>query len=308
MPRLVRSSQLRTVAAVALLAVVIWRLGAGPVLDGLRALDLPAVVAALGIGAATTLCGAARWALVARRLGMELRLGAAVAHCYRALFLNSMLPAGILGDVGRAVEHGRAVGDVGRGARAVMLEKVAGQVALVMVGTVVLVAEPDVLGALSLPSQVWVPALGLLVAGGVVGLRVARVRGVLRTLLADARRGLLARDAWPGVALLSLAALAGYLGLFLVAARTVGATAPLEQLLPLLVLALFVMGLPVSVGGFGPREAVAAVAFGAVGLGAAQGLSAAVAYGVLAVVSTLPGGLVLLAGVLRRPSGRLATA
>lgn len=304
------SSRLRTAAAAALLAVVIWRLGAGPVLDGLRALDLRAVVAALVIGAATTLCGAARWVLVARRLGMPLRLGPAVAHCYRALFLNSVLPAGILGDVGRAVEHGRAVGDVGRGARAVMLEKVAGQIALVVVGTVVLVAEPAVLGALSLPVQVWGPALGVLGGAAVVALRVRRVRSGLGTLLADARRGLLARDAWPGVALLSLAALAGYLGLFLVAARTVGATAPTTQLLPLLVLALFVMGLPVNVGGFGPREAVAAVAFGSVGLGAAQGLSAAVAYGVLTVVSTLPGGLVLLAGLLRRahPARRLTTA
>jgi uncharacterized membrane protein YbhN (UPF0104 family) len=285
---------------VALLVLVVWRLGAGPVLDGLRAVDLAAVLAALGIGAATTVAGAARWVLVSRRLGMPLRLGPAVAHCYRALFLNSVLPAGILGDVGRAVEHGRAVGDVGRGARAVMLEKVAGQIALVVVGTVVLVGEPSVLSALSVPVQVWAPALGVLGAAVVVALRVRRVRSGLGTLLADARRGLLARDAWPGVALLSLAALAGYLGLFVVAARTVGATAPTAQLLPLLVLALFVMGLPVNVGGFGPREAVAAVAFGAVGLGAAQGLSAAVAYGVLTVVSTLPGGLVLLAGLLRR--------
>ncbi|MFC5951895.1 lysylphosphatidylglycerol synthase domain-containing protein [Pseudonocardia lutea] len=293
----------------ALLVLVVWRLGAGPVLDGLRAVDLAAVLAALGIGAATTVAGAARWVLVSRRLGMPLRLGPAVAHCYRALFLNSVLPAGILGDVGRAVEHGRAVGDVGRGARAVMLEKVAGQIALVVVGTVVLVGEPSVLSALSVPVQVWAPALGVLGAAVVVALRVRRVRSGLGTLLADARRGLLARDAWPGVALLSLAALAGYLGLFLVAARTVGATAPTAQLLPLLVLALFVMGLPVNVGGFGPREAVAAVAFGAVGLGAAQGLSAAVVYGVLTVVSTLPGGLVLLAGLLRRarPARRLAT-
>jgi uncharacterized membrane protein YbhN (UPF0104 family) len=303
---LLGSARIRTAAAILLLAVVIWRLGAGPVLDGLRALDLPAVGAALGIGAATTVCGAARWVLVARRLGLPLRLGPAVAHCYRALFLNSVLPAGILGDVGRAVEHGRAVGDVGRGARAVMLEKVAGQIALLVVGTIVLAAEPAVLGALSPPTHVWGPTLGVLAAAALLAVRVRRVRAGLATLLADARKGVLARGAWPGVALLSLVALAGYLGLFLVAARTVGVAAPTTELLPLLVLALFVMGLPANVGGFGPREAVAAVAFGAVGLGAGQGLSAAVAYGVLTVLSTLPGAVVLLAGFLRR--GRLDPA
>jgi hypothetical protein len=31
----------------------------------------------------------------------------AVADCYRALFLNSVLPAGVLGEVHRAVIHGR---------------------------------------------------------------------------------------------------------------------------------------------------------------------------------------------------------
>jgi hypothetical protein len=57
-----------------------------------------------------------------------------------------------------------------------------------------------------------------------------------------------------------------------------------------------VMGLPVNVGGFGPREAVTAIAFGALGLGAAAGFATAVGYGVLCLVSALPG----LATLIRR--------
>jgi hypothetical protein len=109
----------------------------------------------------------------------------------------------------------------------------------------------------------------------------------------------------PGILVLSVVALAGYLATFVVAARAVGATAPVTQLLPLLVLALLVMALPLNVGGWGPREAVAAVGFGAVGLGADQGFAAAVAYGVLCMVACLPGGAVLL---LRLTGGRRTTA
>ena len=105
----------------------------------------------------------------------------------------------------------------------------------------------------------------------------------------DLRRGLLARDAWPGVVLLSILTFAGHLALFLVAARAAGATGSAARLLPLLVLALLAMGLPVNVGGWGPREGVAALAFGAAGLGAAQGLTTAVVYGVLALIASLPG-------------------
>jgi glycosyltransferase 2 family protein len=288
----------RTLLAVALLAIVVWRLGAGPFLDGLRSVDLPAIAAALAIGAATTVCGAWRWAVVSRRLGMPMRVRPAVADCYQALFLNTVLPAGVLGDVGRAVAHGRTSGDVGRSARAVMIEKAAGQVVLVLVGAAVLVVEPAVLQVLEVP---WTPILVVLALGAAAALAIRRVRSAVRTLAVDAWRG-----TSPAVLGLSLLALVGYLGLFLVAARTVGVTAPTVEVLPLLVLALFVMGLPVNVGGFGPREATAALAFGAVGLGAAAGLSTAVVYGVLTMVSTLPGALVLLAR--RVPSARLRPA
>ena len=49
------------------------------------------------------------------------------------------------------------------------------------------------------------------------------------------------------------------------------------------------MGIPLNVAGWGPREGVAAWAFAAAGLGAAQGVSTAVVYGVMALVASLPG-------------------
>ncbi len=132
--------------------------------------------------------------------------------------------------------------------------------------------------------------------------RKAGVRARLRPVVADVR-AVLRGGAGPGILGLSVVTLAGYLATFVVAARAVGATAPVTELLPLLVLALLVMALPFNVGGWGPREAVAAVGFAAVGLGAAQGFSAAVAYGVLCMVACLPGGAVLLLRVTgaRRP-------
>jgi hypothetical protein len=128
-------------------------------------------------------------------------------------------------------------------------------------------------------------------------------RSAVATTVADTRLGLLARNTWPGVLALSAAALLGYLGLFLVAARTAGSTVPAGRLLPLLMLALLAMALPVSVGGWGPREAFSAVAFGATGLGAEQGLTIAVTYGVLAFVAALPGAAVL---ALRRAAPPVA--
>ena len=124
--------------------------------------------------------------------------------------------------------------------------------------------------------------------------RAARIRGSLRSAVADARSGALSRSTWPGLLALSVVALAGYLALFVVAARAAGTQASVLELLPLLVLGLLAMALPLNIGGWGPREGVTAVAFGAVGLGAAQGLTTAVVYGVLSLIACLPGAVVLL--------------
>jgi uncharacterized membrane protein YbhN (UPF0104 family) len=294
----------RLLGGVGILTVLVWRVGAGAFLDGLRSINTGTLAAALGIGALTTVFSAWRWCLVARGLGIRLRLPQAVADYYRALFLNAALPGGVLGDVHRAVRHGQDVGDVGRGLRAVVLERTAGQVVFVTVGVTTLVALPSpVLSHISVRSDPKVvlaaAAVAALLVGAVAWVRwrsgTARLVRALRTGLSDLRHGLLARRRWPGVLLASAIVLIGHLATFVVAARAAGTSAPVIRLLPLILLALLAMAVPLSVGGWGPREGVCAWAFAAAGLSAAQGLSTAVTYGLLVFVASMPGAGVLVA-------------
>jgi uncharacterized membrane protein YbhN (UPF0104 family) len=294
---------LRILGAVGILAVLGWQFGSAAFLDGLGRISVAGVLAALGIGFTTTLFSAGRWQLVATRLGLRLSLRTAVADYYRALFLNGVLPAGVLGDVHRAVQHGRDAGDVPRGVRAVVLERTAGQVVLIASAVTVVLASPGVVPdafrevVVVAGVVVVLAAVAALVVGRVLGGRwihsPSKWRRGFAVTLADVRLGLLTRETWPGVSFLSAATLAGHLALFVVAARVAGVAAPVGQLLPLMVLALLAMGLPLNVGGFGPREGVCAVLFGAAGLGAAQGVTVAVVYGVLTLVASLPGAGVL---------------
>ncbi|POX45653.1 hypothetical protein C3489_33695 [Streptomyces sp. Ru71] len=291
---------LGTLAGVLILGLLLWRLGTGAFLDGLRRIDVPTLLAAVGIGAVTTACSAWRWSLVARGLGIRLPLSSALAGYYRALFLNAALPGGVLGDVHRAVRHGRSAGDMGRGVRAVVLERTAGQAVLAVGALLVLLAAPspvrdDVRHAVPLAA---LAALGALAV--VLAVRMNRAPGrpsrrALRSALAEAREGLLSRRNGPGVLAASVVVLAGHLATFVLAARVAAPGASVAALLPLAVLALLAMGLPLNIGGFGPREGVTAWAFGAAGLGADSGLAVAVVYGVLCFAAALPGALVLLA-------------
>lgn len=286
---------------VAVIALV-WSLGTGPFLDGIRSVDGSALAEGTGLAVLTTVCCAWRWRLVAGALGVELSLPDAVAAYYRSLFLNLTLPGGIVGDVHRGISHGREVSDVARALRAVAWERFAGQVVQAFLTVVVLLALPS-------PARSAMPLVGIVVVVALLGVLLlardqpagarsawARIRGAAAR---DVREGLLAPTVWPGIALASALVVCGHALTFLIAARTAGVGASQSELLPIALLVMLVMVLP-SVGGWGPREGATAWAFAAAGLGAAQGVATGVVYGVIVLVASLPGAAVLMVSWSRR--------
>jgi uncharacterized membrane protein YbhN (UPF0104 family) len=299
-------SVLRLAAGVIVLWFLGRQVGAAPFEDGLRAVTWPAVVAAVTLTALTTVCSAWRWRVVARALGVGIGLPGAAGAYYRSLFLNSVLPGGVLGDVHRAVMHGRRAGDVVRGLRAVGWERLWGQVIQAVVTVAVL---------LTLPSPVR-PALpyvlvGVAAVAGCAALVVRRAarRGrprlarAARAVSADLRRGLLVPGVWPQLTLASVLVMTGHTATFVIAARVAGCTAPLGELVALLLVVQTAVVIPLSIGGWGLREGAAAWAFAAAGLGAATGVTVATLYAVLMLVAVAPGAGLLLGDAVRRRRG-----
>jgi glycosyltransferase 2 family protein len=280
----------RPLLGTAVLSLVVWRLGWGPFVAAVQGIEPSSLLAAAAIAVVTTVCCAWRWTVVARTLGMVVPLPSAVSACYRSQFVNVAMPGGVVGDVLRGVGTGRTNGDPLLGIRSVVWERLGGQAVQVLLALGVLVALPSPIPR----GVVWVFA-GL-VAGALVVL--SRVRG---RLLGEARL-LLTRAVWPRLALASALVVGGHVATFLVAARSAGLTAPTLRVLPVALLVLVSAGLPLNVAGWGPREGAAAWAFGAAGLGAGPGLSTAVVFGVMALVSSLPGALLVVCGVVRRRS------
>jgi uncharacterized membrane protein YbhN (UPF0104 family) len=297
---------LRSAAAVTVLWFLVRLVGATPFEAGLRAVTWPALVAAGTLTALTTVCSAWRWRVVARALGIGISLPGAIGAYYRSLFLNSVLIGGVFGDVHRAVAHGRRAGDVARGVRAVAWERLWGQVIQAVVAAIVL---------LTLPSPVR-PALPYVLAGvgGVAGFAALAMRGAARrgrsrlartarAVSDELRCGLLAPDVWPQLVLASVLVVAGHTATFVIAARVAGCTAPLGELITLLMVVQIAAVIPLTIGGWGPREGAAAWAFAAAGLGAATGVTIVTLYAVLMLAAVAPGAGLLLADALRRGRG-----
>jgi hypothetical protein len=125
---------LRVVGGLLVLGLLVWQLGTGPLLDGLRATTPWAVLVALVVTAGTTWCVAMRWSLVSARFAKSgqgrLPLRTAYVAYYRSQLINATVPGGVVGDVHRAVRHGW---------RGVLWERGLGQlVQVAVVGTVLL--------------------------------------------------------------------------------------------------------------------------------------------------------------------------
>jgi uncharacterized membrane protein YbhN (UPF0104 family) len=291
----------RLLAGGAVVVFLLARVGTDPFVDGLRVTIGGPLLAATALTAVSTVACAWRWRRVAGALGVRIGLRTAVAAVYRAQFLNATLPGGIVGDLDRALGHARSTGATGPGVRSVVWERTLGQAVQVGLTVGVLLLAPSPLRPSPAVSAAVVVCCALALLS-VVGLhRLPRLHGRPRTARVTRRvasdLGVILRSRRDRAWLIAASALAvvGHVLVFLLAARAVGVPAGPTTLVPLAAVVLAAAAVPANLAGWGPREGVAAWSFAMAGLGADAGVTTSVAFGVLALVGTLPGALLLLA-------------
>jgi hypothetical protein len=96
-----------------------------------------------------------------------------------------------------------------------------------------------------------------------------------------------------------------YVVVFMVAGRAVGAPTSTATMLPLVAPVLMTMLVPVTVAGWGIREAAATALWGIAGLAPEDGAAISVTYGLIVLVASAPG-LIALTSVLTGDRDRRA--
>jgi uncharacterized membrane protein YbhN (UPF0104 family) len=264
---------LRLLATVGALGLVLWLAGPQEVVTTLRAVDPGWLVLAVLALAAQIALSALRWRVTARALGHDLPSRWALREYGLSVAVNTFMPGGILGDVGRILRS-RGLGWKGA-ASSVLVERLSGQVAL---GAVAVIAVSLWWGAW----QGWALP-GAVVAGGVVLLFA------LPTLRAMLGRVWCAPGIWPAQLGLTFVILVVNLAGFWFAARAVDVVLPLSDALLVLPLTLLAMLVPLTVNGWGLREGAAAALWPMVGVAAAQAVAASVAFGLACMGAALLG-------------------
>lgn len=304
----------RIAATVTLLAGLAWLLDAGAIMSALGSADALTILVALALVQAQIVLSAWRWRLVAERLGLRLPFGLAVGEYYVASLLNLVLPGGIPGDALRALRLAKAAAAPAWRpvVRSIVLERAAGQLALAGVMAAGFAAWPLMLERPVPVETAWL-AVGALVLGCMIALALAVIaRGgpaVLRSAVAglgvDLRRALASDGAWRHQGVLNLAIVASYIATFALAAAALGHPLPSAGWFTVVPVVLFSMIVPVTIGGWGVREGIAASLWPLLGLDPAIGFATSVLYGLIAVTGSLPGAAFLL--VRLRDDARSAT-
>ena len=282
-----------SIGLVALTAVFIDLQGLGRQLAGLRL--VPAIWAAF-LSAPQLAITAWRWHFTAGRMGLELPFVRAWREYYASTLLNLVLPGGVLGDVSRVVRVAEG-SNAAKVARCVVLERASGQLALWLTIAIGAVA----LGWPTMPAALGWVAAGLVLAASVIALAMrseavarSRIGAGIRLVVSEVRSSMLSSGAWAVQLAASLVAVALLGGMFYLCTIAVGATVDGRQALLIAPLVLAAGALPISVGGWGVREATSAGLFGLMGLDATEGAAASAAFGAVSLVAALPGALVLL--------------
>lgn len=240
---------------------------------------------------------AIRWQVTAFRLGQVLSVPHAVREYYLATLGNLALPGGITGDAARVYRNRGAAG-VGKSAQSVLIERLAGQVALLLVTLCGWILWPLLIddaalmpgGALILTAFVMLLAIVLLFR---LSIRFAPPTWTdfMTTLGPSLRYAWLADRQWLIQGALSLAVLATYLGVFAMCALALQHPLPLVGIITIVPLVLLSMVVPISIGGWGVREAVAASLWPVLALSAEAGVATSVLYGLVSLLATVPGAL-----------------
>ncbi len=250
-----------------------------------------------------------RWRAFTAQLGAPLDYRSALGAYFVSVFLNQLLPFGVIGDALRGVWHSRRVARERGSERAVadatialVLDRLSGQLVLLALVLAILPLWWEPLRA------TWPVLAGsgqslLGLAGVLLGpcALVLWFRRALARRTARARAVFFHARTFAMTSLCSAGALALHAIAFACAARSLGFSLPFVRALRVVPLVLEASALPSFALGAGAREAAAALLYRLLGLASGEGAAVALALGVLGFVASWPG---LLLWAVARSSAR----
>lgn len=293
-----------TAARFALSGALLWlllsRTDASALMARVAVIDPRWLAAAFALTVVQVVLISWRWAVIMAGLDASIGTMRALRINLAAFFLGQALPTSIAGDAWRVLKI-RSLGfGIGTGLRGVLIDRTTAMIGLVLV---VLVTAPLLLARMPDPAMRWTVAAGLGLGAALLALALSadrlsgrwasgRLSGVAE--FGRAVRGLLSRPvtAIPIVGVSAVVHLLAGVTMWLIAG-SLGLPVGLVDCLVLMPPIVLVAGMPLSIAGWGLREGAVVAVFALVGVPMDGALLMSVLLGLLLLLVSLPGGLLL---------------
>jgi glycosyltransferase 2 family protein len=305
---------LKLTVSTVLLAVLFRRADVSTMAERFRQMDPGWTIAALGVYGLMLGVSAWRWRLLLRLQTIDVSLSTLTKSFLVATFFNNFLPSNIGGDVVRVADTAPFAGSKTLATTVVLIDRILGLIALLVLAAAASALAWNLGVRLDGMQYVWA-ALVVFTAGLVIFLRNPdRLTSTARSILADRLQavqtrlqnlvGAMGRFAQQprglwfafGGALVVQALLVLF---YVCAARSLAVPFPLLAASVIVPISLAVQMVPVSINGFGVREAVFAFFFTGLGLNVSSALTLSLGSAALIMLFSLSGGAVFML----RPKG-----
>ena len=276
-----------------------------------------AVWIALAIAATLSqvFASALRWREISADCGASLSVAQAVRYCMIGSFFNQTLPSSIGGDAMRLWLVGRGSAGWRAAAYSIFVDRAIGLIAL---GLLIAASLPWSLRLINDPqgrlALMFVDLVALAAAGGFLLLGrlhwrwLGHIRAVhhLRTCSVITNRAIFNRERWPKITFLSL--LIHFLAVVIAwcVVKAIAAPVLFGEIFLLVPPVMLITMLPISIAGWGVREASMAVTFGYAGLATGEGVNVSLLYGGVFLVVGALGGLVWIFSAERSQKGSVS--
>jgi len=278
--------------------------------DRLSRLHAGWIVISLAILAAQLVLLAARWRMIAQGCGLAPRYTTMLRVSFIGMFFNQVLPSTVGGDAARIYMLAREEGGWAGATYSVLIDRVAGIFALTLIvflclpWTLTLVQDPV--------ARIVLVLIGFgAIVGALVFLAVGRIRWKpllhwrpTRHLVEVSRTAWRICGSWRAISIILALSFIVHLMTVLAAwcmVQSVSASVNFTLLLFMVPPVILIATVPVSIAGWGVREGSMIVAFAYAGLPQSDGLVVSVLIGITFFVIGAIGGLIWIAGGMRRP-------
>lgn len=260
------------------------------------------------------------WCYVIGAMGHSVAYQWAWCTCWTAMFFSQGLPSTMGGDAVRMLKARQAGLSLGVSIGSVIVDRLFAFVALLITAAIGWLSAVTMAGAFSGSPLMWVPPVLIVCGAGALIIVmfldrltsallprsvgqwsfVQKVGGVSAIL-----RGIVASPIWaPRVIIPAIGTHMVRVGVVFFIARMMGLDISFYDCLAIVPLALLAAMIPVTVAGWGLREASFVAAFGVIGISAVDAFSLSVLFGLTIVACSLPGGLIWLLNSREAPAAK----